>query len=272
MTLLDRLIRRPARAGGLVRPPVYHYHLMKTGGTSLNHAFCAEAFAPGHAALRRLDDDVGESDPGRAVYRAVLRSPGGRLTLDRHVLVGFHKETIERGGFTFAFSHVPHHQLALPPGCLTVTVLRDPLDRIVSRFNHWYSLWRRGRLGHYQREDMAPLIEKGFGAFLDAAEPDELAHQLHFYSAEGDPFEALERLRRVDVVLFTDRLGAGLEILNRRIGAAIRLPASPAKQAQERAPIAPHELDRARALLDAEFRFIGAVQTLRGGDPAILRR
>lgn len=271
MTLLDRLIRRPPRIGGLVRPPVYHYHLMKTGGTSLNHAFCAEAFDPAHAALRANGGDA-EDDPGRAVYRAAMRSPGGRLALDPHVLVGFHRETIERGGFTFAFSHVPHHQLALPPGCLTVTVLRDPLDRIVSRFNHWYSPWRRGQLGHYRREDMAPLIEKGFGAFLDAAEPHELSHQLHFCSAEGDPFEALDRLRRVDVVLFTDRLDAGLEILNRRLGAALRLPASPAKQAREQAPISAQERDRARALLDAEFRFIGAVQALRGGDPAIVRR
>lgn len=272
MALIDRLIRRPARAPGLLRPPVYHYHLMKTGGTSLNHAFCAEAFDPDHDALRPAGGEAGPDDPGRAVYRAVMRSPGGRLAVNRHVLVGFHKETIERGGFTFAFSHVPHHQLTLPPGCLTVTVLRDPLDRIVSRFNHWYSLWRRGRLGHYQRLDMAPLIEKGFGAFLDAAEPEELAHQLHFYSADGDPMEALDRLRQVDLVLFTDRLGAGLEILNRRIGSAVRLPETPAKQAQERAPIAPQELDRARALLDAEFRFVGAVQALRGGDPAIVRR
>lgn len=192
---------------------VYHFHVRKTAGTSLNSAF----WALGGLDLRALAAE-------QAVEGNGLRFVRGN------------RELIEAGDYFFANSHMPAHELRLPPATYTITILRDPAARAISYYR--YLLWARGNRA---ARDAEPFIddvvaessflgrrsvfrrrEVAFRDFLDRAPAERLLAQLQMFSARLDPSEAAERALACSATCFTETYAEDLSRVAAELGLDLR--------------------------------------------------
>lgn len=190
------------RLGGRWRR-VFHHHVRKTAGTSLNAAFWAIAGLDLTALGRRQ------------------KATGHGLTVVRHDLA-----RIARGEWFYANAHAPTHEVTLPPGTFTVTILRDPVARVRSLYR--YLLWARddphaAELDPYYTslQEESAWLGASFGEFLERAPAEHLERQLWMFSAAGDVDEAAARIAGLDAVLFTETFTDDLAALAGRLGLAL---------------------------------------------------
>lgn len=197
-----RLRAARGRLGGRWRR-VFHHHVRKTAGTSLNAAFWA---------LAGLDlAHLGQRQKAR----------GRGLTIVRHDL-----RRIARGDWIYANAHTAAYEVTLPPDTCTVTILRDPVARLRSLYR--YLLWARddpraGELDPYYTslQEEAAWLGASFAEFLERTPPRHLERQLWMFSPAGDVDEAAERIAGVDVVLFTETFATDLAALATRLGVSL---------------------------------------------------
>jgi hypothetical protein len=228
---------------------VYHFHVRKTAGTSLNAAFWA---------LGGLD----------------LRAVAGEQAVEGNGLrfVRGNRRLIEAGDYFFANSHRPAHTLRLPPATYTITILRDPSARVVSYYR--YLLWARANRGAKETE---PFIEDvvaessfldrrlslrrrpvAFRDFLDRVPAERLLTQLQMFSERLDPDEAAERVLACSAVCFTETFPEDLE----RIARELQLDLSERSERRfgETVDLSPRERDLLRERLAAEYAMIEQVR------------
>lgn len=191
-------------------PRVYHFHVRKTAGTSLNAAF----WALGGLDLRAMADRQEAEGNG-------LRFVRGNPRL------------IEAGDYFYANSHQPAHTLALPPDTYTITILRDPAARVLSYYR--YLLWARRNPDAREAEPFIDEVvaesafldrrfslrrrEATFRDFLERVPAEHLLAQLHMFSASFDPGEAAANALACSATCFTETYPADLA----RIAAELRL-------------------------------------------------
>jgi len=227
---------------------VYHFHVRKTAGTSLNSAF----WALGGFDLRTV---AGE----QAIEGNGLRFVRGNQRL------------IEEGDYFFANSHQPAHELRLPPATYTITILRDPAARVISYYR--YLLWARSNRNARQEE---PFIDDvvaessflgrrlslrrrtGFRDFLERVPTERLLTQLHMFSARLDPSEAAENALACSATCFTETY---LEDL-RRVAAELRLDLSEKRERSfgEKIELSDEEQELLRERLAPEYAMVELVR------------
>ncbi|MGE5280927.1 MAG: hypothetical protein ACM3N0_01145 [Chloroflexota bacterium] len=228
---------------------VYHFHVRKTAGTSLNAAF----WALGGLDLRAVAGDQ------------VVEGNGLRF-------VRGNRELIERGEYFFANSHRPAHELRLPPATYTITILRDPVARVVSYYR--YLLWARSNRGAREAE---PFIDDvvaesafldrrvslrrrraGFRDFLERAPVERLLTQLQMFSARLDPAEAAENALACSATCFTETYPADLK----RVAADLRLDLTEKRERSfgEKVELSDDELALLRERLAPEHAMIERVR------------
>jgi len=235
----DKLAQRYSLPGGFRR--VYCFHIRKTGGTSLHRSFMA----------------LGGEDPAE-VHDRIAGSPGNRTVSNGLAFVAHSSELLARGSFFYGWSHVPAHELRLPPATFTVSILRDPLARVCSH----YQMLLYGTEGTYpfphSREE-SELVEGGFVHFLDALPREELLRQLFMFSATFDVNEAVERLRGCSHVFFTEEYEAGLAELADTLG--LRLVMRREREAARRVELSADDLRLLRARLEPEYELIARLKS-----------
>jgi hypothetical protein len=219
---------------------VHHYHVRKSGGTSLNAAF----WALGGLNLASI---------GRAV-----RFEGRGFVFVRH-----DPRLISTGDYLFSNAHRPAYTLELPVRTFTVTILRDPVRRIISYYR--YLLWAKAHPRAYLVEPYLDSLQRetewlgdSFRDFLDRVPQAYLLHQLHMFSATYDVAEATGRIEACDAVCWTETYAADLQ----RLSAALCLPL---EERNERAfapqlNIAAADRERAREMLEPEYELVRAVR------------
>jgi hypothetical protein len=235
---------------------VYHYHVRKTAGTSLNSAFWALAGL----------------DLGAMSDRQVAEGNGLKM-------VRGNPRLIEEGDYFFANSHQPAHSLRLPPSTFTVTILRDPAARAISYYS--YLLWARSEEAARDREPFLDEVlaesafldggprrllsrpasrrrEAGFRGFLDRVPPSHLLTQLHMFSERLDPGEAAERALACSAVCFTETFPEGLKALAREL--QLDLTEKRERRFGEKAILTEDELGLLRERLAPEFAMIERVR------------
>lgn len=222
---------------------IYHYHIRKTGGTSLNAAFWNLA----NLDLRSFRD------------RTAISAHG--LTFVRHEL-----NLIERGQYFYAHSHRPAHMLSLPPETFTITILRDPLARLISYYK--YLLWAVTDASARENEpDLAAIIRnegylvgRSFDEFLVNIPKPHLCRQLFMFSKNYDVDEALTRISRCSFVGFTERFGSTILQLSTRLALPL------VEKHERRSILSPKlstvQLEKARHLLASELSFVNKVKAL----------
>jgi hypothetical protein len=218
---------------------IYHIHLRKTGGTSLNHIFLG----------------VGASDPD-AAYRELGERPSHCCEWTGYRYVGWNPDLIMQGDYFYAFSHTPVWRLHLPTKTFTLTCFRDPVARVLS---HYWMLreYVEESIDHPCVATEGRWLGNSFDDFLDRIPQEHLKAQLWMFSASCDVSEALARVRNVSHVMFTEDFAAGLERLERRLG--VSLPHQH-RRIGRRGEVSPESLVRVREALADEYEFLAGVK------------
>lgn len=265
---------------------IYHFHVRKTGGSSVDAAFYA---------LGGLE--------GLSVHRAAGGVVGNGLKF-----VGSSKPIIEQGDYFYGTSHFPAWWLDLPPETFTLTILRDPVSRVISYYR--YLMWARrnrteyeiepyldeildessyidGGLDHARRilsprtlrfertairsfgpwaylKRMDPRRSQGeFENFLAGVPPRHLLSQLYMFSERFDPAEAAQRILACSAVCFTETLGEDLARLSETLG--LELTERHERRFGERVELGSAEREMLRERLEPEYEMLDLV---REGLPA----
>jgi len=215
---------------------IYHYHIRKTGGSSLNYMFLALA---------------GE-DPEKA-YARLAKKENHRLVTGKRVYVGWNVSLIEGGNFFYAFSHTPAHKMSLPKNTFTLTCFRDPVRRVISLYN-MLRFYRENDIAHPCMRVQGKWLGKNFGTFIRKVPQNHLSRQLFMFSKNFNVEEALENIEKVDYFFFTENFENGVAELNRRL----QLPLTPLhiKKAKTAYEILDSEKNELRELLSQEYEMI----------------
>jgi hypothetical protein len=228
--------RPVALPGGFAR--VYHHHIRRTGGTSLNAAFHATG-GPGFAAAEPL-----LAGQGWMVH-------GGR------VFVAHNKYLIEKGEYFFARSHSPAHELRLPARTFTVTIFRDPVERVISHYNLLVG-WEKNDVRHPSRATEGPWLGTSFADFLTRIPRAHLLRQLYTFSAAFSVDEAAAATAALGAVLMLEDYPEGLAALGRRLDLDLALFH---EKASGRAPdVGEDDRAQVRELLEPEYALLAAIR------------
>jgi Sulfotransferase family len=237
--------------------PLVFLHVMKCGGTSIRSALASAA------AGGQEDPRVFELD-GQAAIRAVdgdnRRNWAFRDALLRYVLASAPRPAVVLGHFRFREEHV-----ASLDSAHFVTVLRDPVDRLVSLYR--YRRWKEG-------------VDVPFsGTLAEFLETPRWQKEGHLYvdtfcGRDGlDPRSdeavdaAVVNLRRFAAVGVLDRLGQFAAAVGSLLGAPVAIPVlntTPAPAEGAAADADGAELARAREICAPDARVYEAVRDLGG--------
>jgi hypothetical protein len=216
---------------------IYHHHIRRSGGTSVNAAF----FNTGGEDFRAKEPLL--ASQGWMVH-------GGR------VFVAHNRFLIGRGDYFFARSHTPAHDLSLPPSTFTITVLRDPVARVISHYN-LLAEWESKDIRHPSRAVEGPWLGASFTDFLARMPREHLFRQLFTFSRQLSVDEAGAALAKIDAILFCETLADGLAALGRRLDLELALFHEKAST-----PVLPvSDADRAmlKDLLEPEYALIAGL-------------
>ncbi|MEK6477326.1 sulfotransferase family 2 domain-containing protein [Catalinimonas sp. 4WD22] len=223
-------------------PSVYHYHIRKTAGSSINLAFFDNY----------VNEDLDE------FYQKLTKKYNGRLISNKAIIVGWNDVLINKGKFNYAFSHLPMHQLQLPSHVFKFTCLRDPVKRVVSHYN---------MLMYYQENDPAHPVFKGEGAwlgnsfedFLDNLPVHHLKNQLYMFSDILDSSEAFDNIMKLDHIMFTENFTSDLKKLETKL--SLQLPLLKIKSYGYKADIPKNSLSLLREKLKDEYLLLEKIKS-----------
>ena len=222
---------------------IYQYHIRKTAGTSIAQGFLGA-----------------EGGNGEGLYDEFYRTPRGKVgweIVDGRVFVFHNKRLIEGGDYYYGQSHLPAHELRLPPDTFTLTCLRDPSKRIISHYRMLVHFRK-----HKLRPDVMPVEGKwlgdSFGDFLQRIPKDHFFNQLYTFSKDCNIEEAFEKIIRLDHILTTEKFESRLDGLGRRLN--LNLGIYHAKSHYDDVSIDAKDLRHLREMLDAEYRLIERVK------------
>ena len=177
---------------------IYHVHIRKSAGSSINNLF----YLKGHTSLKEI-------------YREPIYIKKG------YVYVQHNKELIEKGMYYYASSHFPLWDLKLDPDTFTFTILRDPVDRLISLYK--YYCWvaqvdpNEGMKSDPSYQTLIKqerLLNKSFREFVGELSNKYLHAQLYTFDKDLNMDSALKRLSKVNRVYFFEDIGAAINELS----------------------------------------------------------
>jgi hypothetical protein len=215
---------------------IYCYHIRKTAGTSLHRSFLS--LAP---------------EAPEAVEARIAQSYWRRATSGGKTYVGGNRHVINGGRYFYGWSHYPSHQLTLPAGTYTITVLRDPVDRVLSYFSYLAEGDRPGmalRVDDRERR----LADGGFASFLERVPKADLLCQLYMFASDFDVDRAVDAAARCTLLLRSESFDEGIRILSRDL----HLPLPLRHDRGTRARFVPSEAEREQLMsrLEPEYHML----------------
>lgn len=228
--------------GGYER--IYLYHVKKTGGTSISNAFLALGGEDSLTVKRRLAGHLHATRSGDFAFAAHDR------------------RAIQRGGYFYAWAHQPAWHLELPPRTFTVTVLRDPVSRVLSLYRYLLDPESDAGDPFPARPERRRIAADGFDAFVERLTEKDLLNQLHMFSRDRDPEEAAARIRECSLVFFNDEMAEGLATLSDLIGRS--LPERHERRSSARFEPSDAQIARLRATLEPEYALMALLRSPTG--------
>jgi hypothetical protein len=232
------------RAGSYELPDgsrrVYLHHIRKTAGTSLYLSFLA----------------LGGEEP-MAVWRRISADPLARTVSGRYSFAANNAKVLAEGAYFFGRSHHPATSLDLPPKTYTVTVLRDPVDRVHSYFDYLVAGDDPGLPGRVALHERRMAFD-GFDAFLDRVPNHDLLTQVSMFSERCDVAEAADRIASCSFVFQTSDFATGLEELGRRL--LLPLEVHRIRVTSTRSTLTDAQRERLRSRLEPEYELLRTLE------------
>lgn len=179
---------------------IYFYHIRKAGGTSVNFMFLASSTS--------LYDKY---------YKKMAQSLDNRVIIGNKVFVGWNPIILSMGKFYYGFSHRPIHKIHIPNNTFDFTIIRNPVDRLIS----YYKMVR-----HYQyysgknplsRDEKRLLMVDDLKSFLRSLEKERMYRQIYMFSKNFDIDEAYNRITNLSYFFFTENFEEGVNHLNKKL-------------------------------------------------------
>jgi hypothetical protein len=215
---------------------VYHVHIRKTGGTSLNHMFLSLA-----------------GDEPQRLYQRLVADPVHCISARGLIYVGWNPAIINRGTYFYAFSHIPFHKLALPPRTFTITCFRDPVKRVLSHYQMLLAFQTSG-FDHPCMKTEGDWLGGNFDDFLGNIPEEHLLNQLYMFSDALDVEEAYRSAMSLSCRIFNDDFDAGVSRINALTG--LRLTPLHVRKQQAVREIPDDSIRYLREKLAPEYRLI----------------
>lgn len=218
-------------------PPIYHYHIRKTGGTSINFAFLS------NAATSNVND----------FYRQLTKKKNNRLIANEHVFVGWNKRLIEDGKYFYAFSHIPAHELQISKNTFTFTCLRDPARRVISHYK-MLRYYQENNIAHPCMRVEGAWLGDSFDDFIKNMPKNHLMNQLYMFSKNYDIKEAEAKIRTCSYYFFTENMKQGIADLSTKLN--VELPLSHQKKYDISIQISEPQMINLKEKLAPEYRLL----------------
>ncbi len=222
---------------------VYHAHMRKTGGTSINHIFLGLGTQDTESLYSELCDRY-FAIRGKKVYAA------------------WNPRILAEGHYFYGHSHWPLHELRLPEDTFIFSCFRDPVKRLVSLYR---MLEGNRRKGVQNPGGQDAWLGEGFGGFVDRLPKSELLGQIYMFSSTYSVEEAVQAAGAIEHIMFTEEFDAGLRALARKTG----LPLEPIhmRKSPDQVEVPAGEVERLRERTAPEYAFLSQLreQTGQGG-------
>ena len=226
---------------------VYHVHLRKCAGTSLNSAFW----------------NLAEYNLKSVGVNSLIMNNG-------FVFVRNHKKLIEAGNYFFGNSHLPFWELNLPDKTFVFTMMRDPLSRLLSLHRYYRWIKKAHPASAIEKEPYYFSLVHNIGdipesplEFASCLKRKTLEPQLYAFSKSFEADEALQNLSKVNAVYFQDSFEEAVRDLNSRSGYNLHVVhernfSSP----DEKISFTLEELQNIKELLTEEYQLYEAAKKL----------
>lgn len=214
--------------------PIYHVHIRKTAGTTINQAFLSNTAEDASQLMKRLG-----------------QKNNHQIIIGERVFVGWNRRLIEKGQYSFAFSHTPLHQLKLPENAYTFTCFRDPVNRVISHYNMLRG-YQEYNIPHAWMKAEDPWLGNSFDDFLSRIPREHLLNQLYMFSPSFDVEEALANIQKLDHILYTEQIVQGLKELESATGWT--LPLTYENKSAFRIELSDSQQSQLRAMLEPEYK------------------
>jgi hypothetical protein len=186
---------------------------------------------------------------------------------DGYAFVRNSRGAIERGNYFFANSHFSAHSLRLPPDTFTVTVVRSPIERVISLYR--YLWWIKNEEGSHFEEvywhtayRQTEWLGSSFHDFLDRIPRHHLTPQIYMFSDSYDVEEAIGRAMSCSAILFKEQFRQGLESIGRTLGLPLREKHERRFGSSLQIDLSSGERDRLTELVKNEITFVDRLKSL----------
>ena len=198
---------------------VFFFHVRKTAGTSLAKAYETLGGESADAVQKRLS-------------RLGLSAWSGPY----HYVHKGDSVILRLSPYSFGWSHIPAWKFRVAPDTFTVTILRDPIARVISLYNYLANpTVEQGE--QFQAKAFArDLAAGGLEAFVRDAPRPFLLNQLFMFSESLDPAEAAERIRALSMWFFTESYPTGAQELGAALGVELPVRADRAGNTKRNQP------------------------------------
>jgi hypothetical protein len=145
-----------------------------------------------------------------------------RVFHNKYIVQGSNISLLKKGDYHYGCTHFPSWKIQEPRDSFTITIFRDPIERIVSHYNYI-----KGKIEGGGNEDWLakerPLLGDSFTHFIDNLPPEKLLNQLYNFSENYNLTEAVERIRSLNLILTLENLSEGILDINNMLGLNLKI-------------------------------------------------
>lgn len=145
-----------------------------------------------------------------------------RVFHNKYIVQGSNISLLEQGNYHYGCTHFPSWKIQEPRDSFTMTIFRDPIERIVSHYNYIIGKIERGENEDWLVKER-PLLGNSFTQFIDNLPPEKLLNQLYNFSENYNLIEAVDRIKSLNLILTLENLSEGIHDINNMLGLNLRI-------------------------------------------------